>query len=216
MNVRNGDPCGCGRSRCGNYGTLGYLARSRAAWDGRLTGCNGQNIYYEGPCGCVSSACSGVCYPWQDCACGCDGCIGGPWNRQVWDMPALYGGPFVPGMPYAGYQGCAAGFTGRCAWPGGGFVMGFARGSAADFDLSGEGVRFRWAGRYMASFNVTGCAGDMALTLNGSVLGASRSSGGFGQAVFEANSGDCLSVAPADGCVLGGAEGVTLIIYRIG
>ena len=229
MTSGSGNSCGCGcnNNRCGNYGTLSYLARRQASGTG-LTGCNGQSIYYTGPCGCVSGGCSGVCYPWQDCSCGCGNCVqtpygcGGNWNTwntwNNWNGLSGYGiwnGRAVQPEMY-GCGACSASFSGRWRMVSGagGFALGFSRGSYSDFDVWNDRVRFRWAGRYVASFSADGCCGGMALALNGHLLSAAAA--GSGHAVFEASAGDCLSVVPAEGFDPGAAAGVTLIIYRIG
>lgn len=182
-----------GASGCANCNCCGSnCEKSYAQADlPSLTGCSGEMIFYNGPCGGTQPVC-GCCG--NSCS-GCSGC------NQCNGCGCLCGNatPYAAGFTAAAPQYCAAG----------GALTFAADGDCTGFRAEPYGIRIEESGRYMAiyTFSASACenaSSMLCLELNGRALNASRSyvspavqtasRSAVGQAVFCANAGDILTL----------------------
>ena len=253
-NSRSG--CGCNgcsncnsRSACGCCDTCDTCTDCFATADcPECTTCSGSRLFFTGRCGAKSSecACTGVCTRNQSCGCNscnacsdcgscdscnsccsdccddcCDDCCSGCGSCCDECSNAAVAAEFVAIAPESEIAGGALNFR-------------FESGNEDAFTIRPDGIRMRFPGRYIASYNFLAPAGNnistmLSLALNGTDLFASQTfaapavqtsaTSATGQAMFEANPGDKLTLNTSAAIEIPRSAGngpvATLIIYRI-
>ena len=261
-NSRSG--CGCNncsncnsRTGCGCCDTCDTCTDCFATADcPECTTCSGNQLFFTGRCGAKSSecACTGVCTRNQSCGfsscnacsdCGscdscnsccsdccddccndccndcCDDCCSGCGSCCDECSNAAVAAEFVAIAPESEIAGGALNFR-------------FESGNEDAFTIRPDGIRMRFPGRYIASYNFLAPAGNnistmLSLALNGTDLFASQTfaapavqtsaTSATGQAMFEANPGDKLTLNTSAAIEIPRSAGngpvATLIIYRI-
>ena len=250
-NSRSG--CGCNncsgcnsRSACGCCDTCDTCTDCLATADcPECTTCSGSQLFFTGRCGAKSSecACTGVCTRNQSCGCNacsdcgscdscnsccsdccddcCDDCCSDCGSCCDECSTAAVAAEFVAIAPESEIAGGALNFR-------------FESGNEDAFTIRPDGIRMRFPGRYIASYNFLAPAGNnistmLSLALNGTDLFASQTfaapavqtsaTSATGQAMFDANPGDKLTLNTSAAIEIPRSAGngpvATLIIYRI-
>ena len=245
--------CGCNncsncnsRSACGCCDTCDTCTDCLATADcPECTTCSGSQLFFTGRCGAKSSecACTGVCTRNQSCGCNacsdcgscdscnsccsdccddcCDDCCSDCGSCCDECSNAAVAAEFVAIAPESEIAGGALNFR-------------FESGNEDAFTIRPDGIRMRFPGRYIASYNFLAPAGNnistmLSLALNGTDLFASQTfaapavqtsaTSATGQAMFDANPGDKLTLNTSAAIEIPRSAGngpvATLIIYRI-